>query len=120
MSRCGDSLLVVSDEDLLKVHIHAEQPGEVLTKAQRYGQLINVKIENMREQHTHLLDETQAVYGDKDNGTVEKEKSEIGIVTVAMGEGISQLFKGLGAGCVIAGGQTMNLQPRISSKRLKM
>lgn len=107
LSALGDSLLVVSDEDLLKVHIHAEQPGEVLTKAQRFGELINIKIENMREQHTHLLDETKAVYGQETEPVV-KEKSEFGIVTVSMGEGIAKLFKGLGAGVVIAGGQTMN------------
>ncbi|TWI55118.1 DAK2 domain-containing protein [Halalkalibacter nanhaiisediminis] len=107
LSALGDSLLVVSDEDLLKVHIHAEQPGEVLTKAQRFGELINIKIENMRQQHTHLLEETKAVYEQAGELTV-KEKSEFGIVTVSMGEGIAELFKGLGAGVVISGGQTMN------------
>lgn len=106
LSELGDSLLVVSDEDLLKIHIHAEYPGEVLSRAQRYGDFINIKIENMREQHTHLLEETQAVYGD--SAPAEKEKSEFGIVTVSMGEGVSELFKGLGAGEVIQGGQTMN------------
>ncbi|MDQ0206400.1 DAK2 domain-containing protein [Alkalicoccobacillus murimartini] len=108
LSEIGDSLLVVSDEDLLKVHIHAEYPGEVLAKAQRYGDFINIKIENMREQHTHLLDETQAVYGEKETVQEETPKSEFGIVTVSMGEGVSKLFKGLGAGEVIQGGQTMN------------
>ncbi|WP_185971008.1 DAK2 domain-containing protein [Alkalicoccobacillus porphyridii] len=109
LSELGDSLLVVSDEDLLKVHIHAEYPGEVLSRAQRYGDFINIKIENMREQHTHLLDETQAVYGNADPVEADKsEKSEFGIVTVSMGEGVSELFKGLGAGEVIQGGQTMN------------
>jgi DAK2 domain fusion protein YloV len=111
LSQLGDSLLVVSDDDLIKVHIHAEQPGEVLTKAQRYGELINIKIENMREQHTHLLDETKEAYGQgasTDLPNKEKEKSEFGIVTVAMGDGIANLFKGLGAGVVIEGGQTMN------------
>ncbi|MDV2685386.1 DAK2 domain-containing protein [Alkalihalophilus lindianensis] len=109
LSEHGDSLLVVSDEDLLKVHIHAEEPGTILTKAQRFGNLINIKIENMREQHTHLLDETKAVYGSEQaTATKPKEKSEYGIVTVSMGDGIAQLFKGLGASAVIQGGQTMN------------
>ncbi len=102
----GDSLLVVSDEDLLKIHIHAEQPGDVITHAQKYGSLLNVKIENMREQHTHLLEETKAVYEEKP--VAKKEKDEFGIITVAMGEGISKMFKSLGAGVVIEGGQTMN------------
>ncbi len=110
LSEIGDSLLVVSDEDLLKVHIHAEYPGEVLSRAQRYGDFINIKIENMREQHTHLLDETQAFYGDSEQVEAQREtfKSEFGIVTVSMGEGVSKLFKGLGAQEVIQGGQTMN------------
>ncbi|MFC0473132.1 DAK2 domain-containing protein [Halalkalibacter kiskunsagensis] len=111
LSEIGDSLLVVSDDDLIKVHIHAEQPGEVLTKAQRYGELINIKIENMREQHTHLLDETKEAYGQESPvwpDPKKKEKSEFGIVTVAMGAGIAKIFKGLGAGVIIEGGQTMN------------
>ncbi|NEU29414.1 DAK2 domain-containing protein [bacterium LRH843] len=104
LSKLGDSLLVVSDEDHLKVHIHAEKPGEVLTEAQQYGELIHIKIENMREQHTHLLEETKVMYEEQ----VKKEKSEYGIVTIAMGEGIAKLMEGLGATSVIAGGQTMN------------
>lgn len=106
LSNHGDSLLVVSDEDLLKIHIHAEQPGDVITHAQKFGSLINVKIENMREQHTHLLEETKAVYEEKPE--VKKAKSEFGIITVAMGTGIAKMFKSLGAGVVIEGGQTMN------------
>ncbi|MDE5413009.1 DAK2 domain-containing protein [Alkalihalobacterium chitinilyticum] len=108
LDQLGDSLLVVSDEDLLKVHIHAESPGEILNCAQRYGNLINIKIENMREQHTHLLDETKAAYGEDTTTETPKEKSEYGVVTVSMGEGIEELFKGLGATVVIPGGQTMN------------
>jgi uncharacterized protein len=101
----GDSLLVVSDEDLLKIHIHAEQPGDVITHAQKYGSLLNVKIENMREQHTHLLEETKAVY---EKPLEEKPLAEFGIITVTMGDGIAKMFKSLGAGVVIEGGQTMN------------
>lgn len=106
LDKHGDSLLVVSDEDLLKIHIHAEQPGDVITHAQKYGSLINVKIENMREQHTHLLEETKAVYEEKPEAV--KPLAEYGIITVAMGEGIAKMFKSLGAGVVIEGGQTMN------------
>lgn len=106
LSKHGDSLLVVSDEDLLKIHIHAEQPGDVITHAQKFGSLINVKIENMREQHTHLLEETKAVYAEAP--VITEKLSEFGIITVAMGEGISKIYKSLGAGIVIEGGQTMN------------
>lgn len=107
LSEYGDSLLVVSDEDLLKVHIHAEYPGNVLTEAQKFGSLVNVKIENMREQHTSIL-EQEGVEVPASGQSIEVEKTEYGIITVAMGDGIAKLFKGLGAKVVIEGGQTMN------------
>ncbi len=98
----GDSLLVVSDDEIVKVHIHAEYPGEVLSLGQRFGSLINLKIENMREQHTSIV-------GDKKNNKKSEEPvSEFGIVTVAMGDGLKTLFESLGASVVIQGGQTMN------------
>src|SRR5699024_2312215 len=100
LSEHGDSLLVVADEEVIKVHVHVEYPGTVLTMGQKYGSLINMKIENMREQHT-------AIVGDKHN-EAPKKKLKYGIVTVAMGEGIKTLFESLGATVVIEGGQTMN------------
>ncbi|MCF7618910.1 DAK2 domain-containing protein [Bacillus sonorensis] len=103
LSRFGDSLLVVSDENLAKVHIHAEYPGEVLTYAQKYGSLINMKIENMREQHSAILSQSK-----QEAVKAPAEKQPYGIVTVAMGEGIAELFKSIGATAVIEGGQTMN------------
>lgn len=101
LSEYGDSLLVVSDEDVIKVHVHVEYPGKVMTLGQKYGSLINMKIENMREQHT-------AIVGDQDKLAKPKEKSKYGIVTVAMGDGIKSLFESLGASVIIEGGQTMN------------
>ncbi|MFA9557416.1 DAK2 domain-containing protein [Evansella sp. AB-rgal1] len=106
LSQYGDSLLVVSDEDLLKVHIHAEYPGNVITEAQKFGSLVNVKIENMREQHSSILELEQAANASA--SSKKNEKTEYAIITVSMGEGIANLFKGLGAKKVIAGGQTMN------------
>ncbi|KAA0547977.1 DAK2 domain-containing protein [Bacillus sp. BGMRC 2118] len=107
LSKHGDSLLVVADDEIVKVHIHAEYPGEVLTYGQKYGSLINLKIENMRQQHSNILSEDE-----KHEQAVavapKKEKAEYGIVTVAMGSGIAELFTSLGAGAVIEGGQTMN------------
>ena len=100
LSEHGDSLLVVADEEVIKVHVHVEYPGTVLTMGQKYGSLINMKIENMREQHT-------AIVGDK-HKEAPKKKLKYGIVTVAMGEGIKTLFESLGATVVIEGGQTMN------------
>ncbi|MFD1735776.1 DAK2 domain-containing protein [Bacillus salitolerans] len=111
LSKHGDSLLVVADDELVKVHIHAEYPGEVLTYGQKYGSLINLKIENMRQQHSNLLYEEnhyQAPVSTTEQPSVVKAKSPYGIVTVAMGTGIADLFKSLGAGTVIEGGQTMN------------
>lgn len=104
LSEYGDSLLVIADEEVAKVHIHSEQPGEVLTYGQRYGSLINMKIENMRQQHSAIVGAPakEAV------AAVPKAKREIGIVTVCMGEGVAKLFESLGACAVIEGGQTMN------------
>lgn len=107
LSEFGDSLLVVSDDTLAKVHIHAEQPGDVLSYAQRYGSLINMKIENMREQHSSIVNE------EKDHSPAAPKataagKQRFGVVSVAMGEGIADLFKSIGASVVIEGGQTMN------------
>ncbi|MEM5015322.1 DAK2 domain-containing protein [Metabacillus indicus] len=104
LSEHGDSLLVIADDEIVKVHIHAEYPGKVLTYAQNYGSLINMKIENMRQQHTSLLDS-----GDAPSKPAEKkEKQPYGIVTVTMGKGIAELFRSIGSHSVIEGGQTMN------------
>ncbi|EIT85045.1 Dak phosphatase [Fictibacillus macauensis ZFHKF-1] len=101
----GDSLLVVADEGLVKVHIHTEAPGDMLTLAQQFGSLVNIKIENMREQHTAILNEER----DKPVASPPStEKSRYGIVTVAMGAGVKSLLQSLGATSVIEGGQTMN------------
>ncbi len=107
LSELGDSLLVVADEELLKVHVHVETPGEVITKGQHFGELVAVKIENMRQQHSTILEEE---HGANQHGIqqAEKPKAPFAIVTVAMGEGVSELFRSLGAAHVIEGGQTMN------------
>lgn len=104
LSRYGDSLLVIADDELAKVHIHSEQPGEVLTYGQRYGSLINMKIENMRQQHQQIVNnETKnSLIGEK------QQKDPYGIIAVAMGSGMKDLFASLGAQIIIEGGQTMN------------
>ncbi|MEH7415438.1 DAK2 domain-containing protein [Neobacillus drentensis] len=107
LSKYGDSLLVIADDDVVKVHIHSEQPGEVLTYGQRYGNLINMKIENMRQQHTNIVGETH-IAAKSEVSQTPKEMQEYGIVTVSMGAGIAELFKSIGAHAVIEGGQTMN------------
>ncbi|MEW9667576.1 DAK2 domain-containing protein [Ammoniphilus sp. 3BR4] len=108
ISHFGDSLLVVSDDDLVKVHIHSEQPGDVLSFGQRYGELTGIKIENMREQHSHIISEEMEWSGVTEKGTPRKPKQPFGVVAVAMGEGISDILKSLGVDEVVSGGQSMN------------
>ena len=100
----GDSLLVISDEEIAKVHIHSEQPGAVLAMGQKYGSLIKIKVDNMREQHSAIVGENNRA-----TTTVKKvEKHPYAIVTIAMGEGVAELLRSIGASYVIEGGQTMN------------
>ncbi|SEM46876.1 hypothetical protein SAMN05192533_10347 [Mesobacillus persicus] len=106
LSEYGDSLLVISDDQVAKIHVHTERPGEVLTYGQTYGSLISMKIENMRQQHTDIVGE--APKAPKETKPVSKEKKEYGVVTVSMGAGIGNLFRSIGANVVIEGGQTMN------------
>nr|WP_255648124.1 DAK2 domain-containing protein [Pseudalkalibacillus hwajinpoensis] len=103
LDKHGDSLLVVSDDDLVKVHMHTEYPGNIMTYAQNYGSLIKIKIENMREQHSTIVKEERPEQKEKP-----AERKKYGIITVSMGEGIAALFESLGANFVIPGGQTMN------------
>ncbi|MGD6899812.1 DAK2 domain-containing protein [Bacillus infantis] len=107
LSLLGDSLLVIADEELVKVHIHSEQPGDVLSYGQKYGSLVNMKIENMRQQHTNLVGETHTPLRTGEPAKT-NEKLEYGIVAVSMGSGIADLFRSIGAHVVIEGGQTMN------------
>ncbi|MFJ7660893.1 DAK2 domain-containing protein [Lysinibacillus sp. NPDC097162] len=100
----GDSLLVISDEEIAKVHIHSEQPGAVLAMGQKYGSLIKIKVDNMREQHSAIVGEDY-----KASAPAKKaEKHPYAIVTIAMGEGVADLLRSIGASYVIEGGQTMN------------
>jgi DAK2 domain fusion protein YloV len=99
LNRLGDSLLVISDEELVKVHIHAEELHKVMELAQHHGGLTNIKIENMREQFLAIIE---------NQPKKEKELKSFGIIAVSMGEGIAEIFKSLGADMIITGGQTMN------------
>ncbi|MDK8638690.1 DAK2 domain-containing protein [Niallia taxi] len=106
LSQYGDSLLVIADDEVVKIHIHSNKPGEVLTFGQNYGNLIKMKIENMREQHSSLIEGSKESF-DAPIPAVEEQK-EYGIVTVSMGSGIADMFRSIGAHSVIEGGQTMN------------
>jgi uncharacterized protein len=107
LSALGDSLLVIADDELVKVHVHSEQPGTVLSYGQRYGSLINIKIENMRQQHTNIVGESHTPLV-SDKPQTQSQMQEYGIVTVSMGSGVADLFRSIGAHVVIEGGQTMN------------
>lgn len=116
----GDSLVVVSDDEIVKVHVHTNHPGLAFEKALAYGSLSRMKIDNMREEHqerviqdSERLAREQAAreQEDKDKATGEEapsERREYGFIAVSSGEGLSDIFRGIGADCLIEGGQTMN------------
>lgn len=101
----GDSIVVVADEDVVKVHVHTNDPGLAIQKALKYGALSNMKIDNMRMEHEEKLfkmaEKQQAE-------SMEMPKKEVGFIAVSVGEGINEIFKGLGIDYIIEGGQTMN------------
>ena len=103
LSEYGDSLLVIADDEIAKIHIHSEEPGKVLTYGQDYGSLISMKIENMRQQHIDIVGEDF-----QKNAPKQQTVHPYAVVTVAMGEGIADLLRSIGASYVIEGGQTMN------------
>lgn len=105
----GDSMIVVGYEDVIKVHIHTNDPGRVLSKAVMLGELSKIKIDNMREEHRSLLVENEK-YDDTETAAENEtdEKKKYAFVSVAMGNGIANIFKDLGVDYVIEGGQTMN------------
>ncbi|MEG0238097.1 MAG: DAK2 domain-containing protein [Clostridium sp.] len=101
----GDSMIVVGYDDVIKVHIHTNDPGVVLAKAVQLGELSKIKIDNMREEHRELL--ANEIRENKEAEEI-KEAKKYGFITVAMGRGITNIFKDLGVDHVIEGGQTMN------------
>ena len=103
----GDSLVFVDDEEIIKVHIHTNNPGKVLEKALKFGSLSKIKIENMRIQHSTKVVEEQDAAKAKEQ-TIASPVKTYGFVSVCMGDGISRTFKELGVDNVIYGGQTMN------------
>ena len=102
----GDSLVLVDDDEIIKVHVHTNHPGRVLEEALTYGALLTVKIENMREQHTEILEEAKETQ-EEAPGIVPAEK-KYGVVAVCAGGGLASVFRDLGVDGIISGGQTMN------------
>lgn len=99
----GDCVVVVSDEEIIKVHVHTEQPGDALKKGLEFGQLLTVKVENMKEQHKNTKKKPK-----KEVFKPVEPTEDIGFVAVAAGDGLKELFKDLGCHNVVSGGQSMN------------
>lgn len=112
----GDSLVVVADDDIVKVHVHTNDPGLAIQRALTYGSLSKIKIDNMREEHNErLIKDAEKIAAKqaeekklKMSKPVKTPKKEVGFISVSIGEGINDIFKGLGVDYIIAGGQTMN------------
>ena len=100
----GNSIVVVRDEELVKVHVHTLNPGNVLVYAQQFGEFVKLKIENMSEQHTQLQEENKDPL--KQNEV--KELTEYALISVSVGDGIEEMFKDLNVTEIVSGGQTMN------------
>lgn len=103
----GDSLVVVDDDDIIKVHVHTDRPNEALEAGLKFGQLLTIKIENMRQQHSAKIVEEAANLESKERKIAEPEK-KYGFVSVAAGDGLVSVFKDLGVDEMVQGGQTMN------------
>jgi len=102
LEKIGDSIIVVGSEDIVKVHVHTNEPGYVLSEALKLGELSKIKIDNMREQHRSIIGEQVVEKAD------ESEEKKYAFISVAMGTGMKNIFEDLGVDAVIEGGQTMN------------
>lgn len=106
LNEIGDSIVVVDDDEIIKTHVHTNAPGDVLTAALTYGSLITVKIENMREQHSAKV--VEAAETDQAEDVVAAPEKQYGFVAVCAGEGMAEIFRGVGVDAIVTGGQTMN------------
>ena len=102
LNELGDSLLVVNDDEIVKVHVHTEDPGLVMQEGLKYGSLVKVKVDNMRNQH-----DAQVEKEERENKQAAEEK-EYAVIAVVAGEGLAEIFKAQGVDYIISGGQTMN------------
>lgn len=104
----GDSIVVVADGDVVKVHVHTNDPGLAIQRALKYGALSNMKIDNMRLEHQEKINKEQQMKEQEQKKGPEMPHKEVGFIAVSVGEGMSEIFRGLGADYIIEGGQTMN------------
>ena len=105
----GDSIVVVADDDIVKVHVHTNDPGMAIQKALTFGQLSNMKIDNMRLEHQEkVVKEAEKAAAVAVETAPAEERKEVGFISVSVGAGMDEIFTGLGVDCMISGGQTMN------------
>lgn len=102
----GNSLVVVRDDDIVKVHVHTLEPGSILNYAQNFGEFVTLKIENMTEQHNHLEIGAERLHKEKEES--EKPLKDYALISVSVGEGLDQIFSDIGVDYIVSGGQTMN------------
>ena len=114
MSKFGDSLLVISDSEYVKIHVHTETPGEVFNYGQQYGELIKIKSDNMREQHREVLRKQEVK-----QATAPKELKEQAMISISMGAGLSKVLTSMGVDYIVEGGQTMNPSTEDIMKAIK-
>jgi len=109
LSSIGDSIVCVADDDVVKIHVHTNDPGLAIQKALTFGQLSRIKIDNMREEHQEkLLKEAEKLAEEQAAAKKKEPRKPIGFIAVSIGEGLNEIFKELGADYIIEGGQTMN------------
>jgi hypothetical protein len=108
LTSIGDSLVVVSDDEIVKVHVHTNHPGQAFEKGLTYGALSNMKVDNMRLEHHERLIQNASQIAEKQKEEEIKEKKENGFIAVSVGNGMNEIFRGLGVDYLIEGGQTMN------------
>ena len=109
MIKYGDSLVVVGDDGIIKVHVHTNTPGTVLQEALAYGQLLTIKIENMKLQHENkVIKDAQEDKEVSEQAALSEEPKEFGFIATSMGQGLAKIFKDFGVDHIIEGGQTMN------------
>lgn len=105
----GDSIVCVADEDVVKVHVHTNHPGQAIERALTYGALSKMKIDNMREEHQErLIKDAEKIAQQQKEQEAKKERKPVGFIAVSVGDGLAEIFKGLGVDYLIEGGQTMN------------
>lgn len=112
LTSIGDSLVLVADDDIVKIHVHTNHPGLAFEKGLEYGSLVNMKVDNMRVEHREKLfkesEKAEALKKEAEENAAKAERKKVAFISVTIGDGMSEIFRGLGVDYLIEGGQTMN------------